>query len=664
MSLINMSDSRVDEHAADSRPGVRHLPLTPPHQRKSVRAPELSATLVGRHSGLVSSTVDGRSHQRPRVRRRQVLRPVIDAIRIERVSMLEEFPEDLTSMLPGPELARMLAAVDLSRCTSVELFKVTQLRARQVSHENARLLETLLETAYADLADSRSPAQSDAGADPESDGAGLPPRVRELNEFSGDQLAFALVWSGPAMQAQVSLARDLIERLPVVFGALRTGSIDLPRAKVFSEALSLLSDDKALSIAERLIGKAEQWTPANLRRRLRYHARQADPSLARKRYQKSVTNRRAYLRPQDDGTTELVGANLPPDRAAAAFNRLDRVARAAKSSGDVRNLGQLRADAMLDLLSGRPFTLTPNSDAHTADADEAARNIGGDDTDSHNDPDSPPEPDTLLDKTTLDGQDAPRGHASRSTPGSDPSDEPGPELDPPPVASDDPRMCVCGGVQPAPRRGVVDLQMQLTTLLGLNDNPGLIPGYGPVLAEIARQVAEDQEANPAWKFSVTDADGNLLHHGHVRRRPSASERAFVKARDKTCRAPGCLQPASTCDDDHRQEWADNGPSHRGNLETACRHHHRLRHERGYDIHRLPDGTYVWQAPNGLRYPVPPDATFRLSTEDEPIPAPRAATLASAIGVMTIMSTHEVIRGQILLEPSATSKHHKTGASHN
>jgi len=41
----------------------------------------------------------------------------------------------------------------------------------------------------------------------------------------------------------------------------------------------------------------------------------------------------------------------------------------------------------------------------------------------------------------------------------------------------------------APRRGVVDLQVPLATLAGLSEAPGEIPGWGPVLADIARQVA-------------------------------------------------------------------------------------------------------------------------------------------------------------------------------
>jgi hypothetical protein len=177
-------------------------------------------------------------------------------------------------------------------------------------------------------------------------------------------------------------------------------------------------------------------------------------------------------------------------------------------------------------------------------------------------------------------------------------------------------MCICGGIQPAFRRGVVDIQVQLTTLMRLNDNPALIPGFAPITAEIARQVAEDEAANPAWKFSVTDEVGRLLHHGHIKRRPTAVERAFANARDVTCRAPGCRKPARKCDGDHRQEWSNNGPSHRGNIDNACRHHHRLRHEYGFTTRRQPDGTSLWQAANGHHYPVPDHTTLHLTVEGD------------------------------------------------
>jgi hypothetical protein len=170
----------------------------------------------------------------------------------------------------------------------------------------------------------------------------------------------------------------------------------------------------------------------------------------------------------------------------------------------------------------------------------------------------------------------------------------------------DARVCTCGGVRLGPRRGVVDLHVKLSTLMGLDDDPALIPGWGPVVADVARQVAFDAEQRPIWAWSVLDENGRLAHHGHTSRRPVAAEAAFVRARDKTCRAPGCTRPAVACDIDHRQEQAkDGGPSHRGNCATACKHHHRLRHVRGFTVHHIHPGLYVWESANGRQYLVKP-----------------------------------------------------------
>ena len=137
---------------------------------------------------------------------------------------------------------------------------------------------------------------------------------------------------------------------------------------------------------------------------------------------------------------------------------------------------------------------------------------------------------------------------------------------------------------------MVDIQIKLSTLAELDNDPALIPGFGPVIADIARQVAHDQKANPAWKWSVTDDNGELLHHGHTRRRPNATEDAFVRARDRSCRAPGCRRRAATCEIDHRKEWAKGGPSHRGNLDARCEHHHRFRGQPDHTITRMARGT--------------------------------------------------------------------------
>ena len=531
-------------------------------------------------------------------------------------------PDRLAQLPPGPALAVALASVDLSRVGSADLHVLVRARARQVAFEQAGLLADMLECAYSPY---------DAAEDSLE-------RVRDLGEFSADQVAFTLVWSRSGAEGHVLLAQDLIERLPVVYAALAAGRIDLCRARAFSEALSCLDDDKARAIAARLIDKAARWTVTTLRERLRYHVLRADPDAAKKRYQHGVAGRRVYTQLDGDGTAAVGGTNLPPDRAAAAYNRVDRLARAAKADGDTRCLSQLRADAYLDLLVGLPFTVRPATDPITraADAVGAEGGIGTDDPADH-DPDDvdPIGVATLGEVGDIDWTGIP--HTARSLYGitTDPAqpDSPGPESpspagktdpDPGPTANrvpDDPRLCACGGVRPAPRRGVVDLQIKLSTLMCLDEDPGLIPGWGAVIADIARQVAFDQEHNPAWLWSVTDERGNLLHHGHTRRRPTAEEKAYVKARDRTCRAPGCRQPAIRCDDDHRQEHANDGPSHRANLCVLCRHHHRLRHEKGFVVHQIHAATHMWEAPNGCLYLVTGDGDLILTVEDSDGPPP-------------------------------------------
>jgi hypothetical protein len=187
------------------------------------------------------------------------------------------------------------------------------------------------------------------------------------------------------------------------------------------------------------------------------------------------------------------------------------------------------------------------------------------------------------------------------------------------------RRCPAG-----PPPGVVDLQVQMSTLMCLDNDPALIPGWGPVVSDIARQVAFDQEANPMWRWSVTDEHGNLLHHGHTRRRPTSTEKAFVKARDRTCRAPGCRRKAMWCDDDHRREYAKGGPSHRSNLCVLCRHHHRLRHERGFVTHEIYPGTYLWEAPNRRLYLVTPNGDL-IGSADDIDPPPPPGYVRTALG---------------------------------
>jgi hypothetical protein len=79
-----------------------------------------------------------------------------------------------------------------------------------------------------------------------------------------------------------------------------------------------------------------------------------------------------------------------------------------------------------------------------------------------------------------------------------------------------------GGVQVE-----VHVTVPATTLLGLADDPGELEGYGPIPADLARELAE----NATWRRIVTDpVDGTVLDVG-LRRYPSAGLARHVRERD-------------------------------------------------------------------------------------------------------------------------------------
>ena len=83
--------------------------------------------------------------------------------------------------------------------------------------------------------------------------------------------------------------------------------------------------------------------------------------------------------------------------------------------------------------------------------------------------------------------------------------------------------------------------------------------------------------------------------------PSAALDRYVRLRDRTCRFPGCNRPAEFTDIDHREAFAAGGRTTADNLHCLCRHHHRLKHEGNWTVHRNPDGSQTWTSPTGRQY---------------------------------------------------------------
>ena len=151
------------------------------------------------------------------------------------------------------------------------------------------------------------------------------------------------------------------------------------------------------------------------------------------------------------------------------------------------------------------------------------------------------------------------------------------------------------------RRGTVDIHVDLITLARLSEDPGELAGYGPVIADIARQVAENQPG-AEWRWTLTHPDtGQVVDNGTTRRRPTAGQRRHVEARNRHCVFPGCRMPAIECDLDHNRPWAQGGPTTERNLAPLCRHNHHTKDRCGWTYRRLPNGDYVWTSRLGHTY---------------------------------------------------------------
>jgi len=154
-------------------------------------------------------------------------------------------------------------------------------------------------------------------------------------------------------------------------------------------------------------------------------------------------------------------------------------------------------------------------------------------------------------------------------------------------------------------RGVVDIRIDMATLSGANDEPGEIPGWGPVIADIARQVVHER-AGAEWRYTVTDENGQVVSNGTTRRRPATDQQRRIEATNPTCVFPGCRMPASHCDIDHHQAWKKGGRTTDDNLGPLCRHDHRTKHESGWKLKKIKPATYQWTSPLGHTYTTGPD----------------------------------------------------------
>ncbi|WP_222828720.1 HNH endonuclease signature motif containing protein [Gulosibacter faecalis] len=135
----------------------------------------------------------------------------------------------------------------------------------------------------------------------------------------------------------------------------------------------------------------------------------------------------------------------------------------------------------------------------------------------------------------------------------------------------------------------------------------MLNGIQPMSAAEARAFAANGELERILTDPIT---------GHVitadRYEPTTSLRRYLRARDVTCRFPGCRRPAVRCETDHTTAWHEGGSTCPGNLAHLCRVHHVQKHQKPWQVRHLGGGRLEWISPLGqviCTVPEPPGPRF-------------------------------------------------------
>jgi hypothetical protein len=444
-------------------------------------------------------------------------------------------------------------------------------------------------------------------------------------EFVVNEIAAAtgLSFTRARQRIDAALALFLTDRLPRTALLLQAGLLDETKLRTVLSNTAELDDQICRIVEARVIADADlevadpldvcadpqdplsrpgtalpavtRMTNPALERALRAATLTVDAEAAARRAAKARRLRHVRATALPDGLGALT-VETGQEIVAAIVNDLDACVASAKAGGDWRRPDEIRCDELVHRMTlgafGTPAAGVVAPGAAYATPGEPAGPAG---------PDCPGE------------RDAPA--------------EPG--------ESAGPRWGRYG------RRGLtVGLTMPLSTWVGLADEPGLLDGYGPIPAALARQIAaealRDRPTTTSWRCVVVDDEHRtVLGVGDLipspRHDPPPRVARLVRAINPTCAYPGCPAPARQCDLDHRIPHEQGGATCSCNLQSLCRRHHRLKGTGMVNVEPVldaeePVGTVRWVSWTGRDYlHRPPEAAVGAMRQAEHVQRPRVAS---------------------------------------
>ncbi|SDE73632.1 protein of unknown function [Blastococcus fimeti] len=445
------------------------------------------------------------------------------------------------------ELSPAVEHMPADRLSAEEATRALGLLQARKARDDAREAELLMSLA-ADRPDTDDPPPGHPGARRRSQGSPVP----GTSEFLPDEAAMVLNCGRPHATDLLSDAYQLVERMPAVHAERRAGRLDGYRARIFADVLGTASDEVIAVVVPEILPAAAGWSSGKLRKRLIAAAVAADEEFAERRRQEAERRAAVRLYPTADGMSALT-TEAPAAVAAAMWSVIDQAAQLAKTAGDDRPIGVLRAEA------------------------HAARVLGMGD----------------------DSRPAMSGHVTITAPlyalrPSRPTTETAttPMVAGTPITSAHLRELLAQlnalGVQ-APAGG--SLALALT-----DDDGALLATVTPAeLARLAARGCTHHGREADCDCPVLGPPPEVPGYSHT-----AAQERFLRLRDRTCRHPGCGQPAGRTDADHVVPYACGGRTSCDNLCCLCRSHHRSKtFARGWRFQMDPDGTLHVTTPSGI-----------------------------------------------------------------
>ncbi|HEX6338633.1 MAG TPA: DUF222 domain-containing protein [Jiangellaceae bacterium] len=373
---------------------------------------------------------------------------------------------------------------------------------------------------------------------------------------ASSEVSLALSWTPAYADARVREAQALARELPATLDALHEGRIDAYQARVICDETEPLADqpEQRAAVEQAALRVADRKTGPALRTYVKREVLRRAPEHAEQRRRNARATRRIdkpFVLPDGMAQMQLLG---PIEDLAALFTAVDAAARARRDAA-----ARATTDSATGTAGGGP--------AHP-DAGESLETLRFD----------------VLAGVAWTALHL--GHLGCCAEG-----------------------CANAAQRLGSRHGraaTLNLTVPFTTLIGIDDEPGVLHGYGLIHPVVARRIA----AEATWRRVLTDpTTGAVLDYGTTKYAPPRHLAEHVIARDVTCRFPTCIWTAEACELDHTVPFKPDGtggPTSHANLGAFHDRHHYDKTHHGFGVRQPSPGEFVINTPAGLTYHVDPE----------------------------------------------------------